>query len=153
MKEESDATNRFIVKNEFVITTDTAKMFNDKTGKVYFITKDGLYIHVINPGNGNKAEYNQEVVVRFQDMIYFKTDTTKISNVGSTQYPITFSYGNTYTYGADYYGLSCAGLAIGLSLVSENAEVSLIVPSALQSYTQQSYFEPLYFGYLIYRFR
>ena len=150
-KEENEAIDRFIAENGFIVTNNSAEMYNDK---VYFKTKEGLYIHVIDSGNGNKAEYNQEVLVRFRDLIDIKTvDTLKESNELPGDYAVTFRYNNVYTYGNDYYGLSCAGLSLGLNLVSENAEVSLIIPSALQSSARQSLFDPMYYGFLKYRLR
>ena len=146
LQEEKDATNRFIAENGFIVTTDTAEMYKDK---VYFKTKEGLYIHVINPGNDNKAVYNQEVLVRFRDLTYFKDDTIRYSNMSAASSPNTFRYGNAYSYS----GLACDGWAIGLSLVSENAEVSLIIPSGLQPSADMSSFSPAYYGFLKYRFK
>ena len=146
LKEENKAIDRFIANNVIIVTNNLADMYEDN---VYFKTKEGLYIHVIDSGNGNKAKYNQEVLVRFKDLIYFKNDTTKYSNVLAGNSPYVFYYGNAYSYS----DLACDGWAIGLSLVSENAEVSLIIPSGLQPYSVQSSFSPVYYGYLKYRFK
>ena len=146
LQDEKKATNRFIAENGFIITSDSAEMYNNN---VFFKTKEGLYIHVIDSGNGNKAVYNQEVLVRFRDLTYFKDDTTKYSNMSALSSPYTFRYGNANSYSS----LACDGWAIGLSLVSENAEVSLIVPSALQPYTDQGSYSPIYIGWLKYRFK
>ena len=149
LKEERKSIGRFISNNEIIETNDTAQMHQDK---VYYKTKEGLYIHVINRGNGNKAKYDQKILVRYSDLIYFN-DTTKYSNMSSKEPSLTFNYNNSYTYGgSDGYDLSCAGLSIGLGLVSENAEVSLIVPSELQSSFRQGFYQPIYFGFLKYRF-
>ena len=147
LKEEKNAINRFINDNGIIVTNDTDKMYEDN---VFFKTKEGLYIHVIDSGNGNKAKYNQEVLVRFKDLIYFKDDTTKRSNLPAGNIPSVFYFGNSYSYGDDY---ACDGWAIGLSYVSENAEVSLIIPSALLPSYNQSYFIPAYYGYIKYRFK
>ena len=146
MKEEQKAIERFIANNGIIVTKNFADMYEDN---VYFKTKEGLYIHVIDSGNGNKAKYNQEVLVRFKDFMYFKNDTTKYSNMSAESSPYVFYYGNVYSYS----GLACDGWAIGLSLVSENAEVSMIIPSSLQPYSDQSSFSPAYYGYLKYRFK
>ena len=147
LQDEKKAIDRFIKENDFHITTDTAEMYKDK---VYFKTKEGLYIHVIDSGgNGNKAVYNQEVLVRFKGLIYFKDDTIRYSNMAAESAPTTFRYGNS----SSYSGLACDGWAIGLNLVSENAEVSLIVPSTLQPYSDQTSYSPQYYGFLKYRFK
>jgi len=146
LKEEKKAIERFISENGIIVTKDTT----DMRGKnVFYKTKEGLYIHVIDPGNGNKAKYNQEILVRFKDMTYFKDDTTKYSNMLAGNNPDKFYYGNAYSYS----GWACEGWAIGLSLVSDDAEVSLIIPSGLQPTSKQSSFLPVYYGFLKYRFK
>ncbi len=146
LKEEKKAIDRFISQSGFSTSDkDTAIMY-EKDG--YFKTKEGLYIHVIDSGNGDKAKYNREILVRFKDAMYFKNDTTTFSNMASAN-PQIFYYGNTYSYS----GLACDGWALALSYVRENAEVSLIVPSGLQAYSDQSSYSPLYYGYLKYRFK
>jgi len=150
MKDERKAIERFIAQNGFEITTkDTLKMLEDK---VYFKTKEGLYIHVIDSGNGNKAKNNQEVTVRYRNLIYISRKDTIKSNEAAEVPPITFNYNNSYTYGKDDEGLSCHGLSIGLSFVRNNAKVSLIIPSELQSSDRQNLYMPLYFEYLRYRY-
>ena len=149
LQDEKKATDRFIAENGFIITSDSAEMYN---ANVFFKTKEGLYIHVIDSGKGRnyKAQYNQEVLVRFTNITYFKDDTTKyLGNMSAASSPFTFRYGNPYSYS----GLSCEGWRIGLSFVSENAVVNLIVPSALQPSSDQSSFSPIYIGWLKYRFK
>ena len=149
LEEENKAIERFIKTNGFEVTKDSAKMLNDTTGKVYFKTEDRLYIHVIDPGNGNKAKYHQEVLVRYRDFMFFKSDTTKYSNEAAYYEPDKFHYGNSYSY----TGYACAGWYLGLGLVSENAVVSLIIPSTLQPASWQSSYSPMYCGHLKYRFK
>ena len=147
MKEEKKAINRFITENDFKVTYNPAEMYEKN---VFFKTKEGLYINVIDSGNGDKVKLNQEVVVRFKDAMIFKgKDTTIIKpNISAGSAPHTFYYGKAYPG-----GWACDGWAIGLNFVRENAEVRLIIPSDLQPYNLQSSFKPAYFGYLIYRFK
>ena len=149
MKEEKKAIERFIAKNEIEVTNDKEKMYNDTTGKVYYKTPEGLYIHVIDSGYGDNAVVNTEVTVRYKDLISFKTDTVKYSNMSAIS-PIVFYHKNSSTFNNN--GWACSGLDIGLTYVKQNGEVSLIIPSSLQPYSNQSYYEPAYFGYVIYRF-
>jgi len=149
LKEEKKAIERFIAKNEIIVTNNPDEMYQDK---VFYKTKEGLYIHVIESGNENKAKYNQEIVVRYNNFLYIKSGeagVTDAENESAHKSPIVYRYNNSNTY----YDLSCYGFDIGLSLVSENAAVSLIIPSELQSTGRQGSFEPIYFGYLKYRFK
>jgi len=151
LKEEKKAIERFIAKNGFEVTNNPDRMSEDN---VYYKTKEGLYIHIIDKGNENKVENNQEVAVRYRDLIFFKTDdTTKHSNEAPSELAVTFRHQNALTYGRDAFGVACIGLDIGLALVSDNAEVSLIVPSELQASGWQSAFDPMFFGYIKYRLR
>ena len=144
-EEEKKSISRFISRNGFDIEDkDTARMYEEN---VYFKTKDGLYIHVIDSGNGNKAKANQIVTARYRDMVFFKSDTTKYTNEYSKD-PDLFYFGNSSTY----IGYACDGWALALSLVSENAEVSLIIPSILQPSSMQSYYEPMYIGRIKFRY-
>ena len=46
LEEENRAIDRFIKRNDFKVTRDSAEMLNDTTGKVFFRTEDRLYIRV-----------------------------------------------------------------------------------------------------------
>ena len=149
LRKEQKAISRFISDRGFIITNNPAEMYDDN---VFYKTREGLYIHVIDSGNGNKAKYNQEILVRFRDLILFKSDSTvRMSNEAADQSPVKFRFGNYSTYGTDAWTLSGEGLAIGLSLVSDDAIVRLIIPSGLQASSRQSYFQPMYIGSLRYR--
>ena len=149
MKEEKKAIERFIAGNEIEVTNNKEKMYNDTTGKVYYKTPEGLYIHVTDSGYGQKAKINTEVMVRYKDLMLFKTDTTKYSNMSAPK-PIVFYHKSSSSFINN--GLACSGLDIGLTYVKQNGKVSLIIPSSLQPYSIQSNYEPIYFGYIIYRF-
>ncbi len=145
MKEEKKAIEHFITQNEFIITADTSKMKEERT---YYKTPDGLYLHVINPGNGNKAKYRTEVYARFKDAVLFKSDTIKFSNTDVANAPETFLY--QYSYASSNH--AGPGWDIALSYVSENGEVSMIVPSSLRNSYYQSSYSPIYYGSVKFRF-
>jgi hypothetical protein len=118
----------------------------------YFKTKEGLYMHVIDPGNtARRVKAYQEVLLRFEHMRYIKnyvagnTDSITISYV---YFPIEFHYGVSYTGGVS--GLVCPGFAIPLSYVGEGAVVDLIIPSELGNSTDNSNFAPTFYKNLKY---
>ena len=152
LKEEKKAIERF-TKNDSIpifVTNDKKNMYKENT---YYKTKEGLYIHVIDSGNGNKPQNNQEILVRYRDFMFIKSGKTEYDiseeNESAKYLPISFYYKNSFSYKS----AACYGLAIALDLVSENAEVSLIVPSDLQLSDFQSLYKPMYFGYVKFRFK
>ncbi|MDR1719940.1 MAG: DUF4827 domain-containing protein [Dysgonamonadaceae bacterium] len=144
LDDEKKATSRFISSNGFVILSAYPEdgVFGEKE---FYKTDDGLYIHVIDSGDGTRARYLKDaILVRYEGMCYFKDDTTKYNS--SSLGPYEFIYGNSLSYGS--YG--CEGWAIPLQYVGRNAVVSLIVPSALGNSYDQNYFNPVYYARLKY---
>lgn len=160
MKEENKAISRFIDRNDLIIlkTYPEDGVFGEKE---YFHDSNGLYIHVIDSGNGNKVKLYQTVTARYNGMTFFKSDTSKFStfsykyysNGDITNQPDEFIYGVTSSYGASSSSdMSCSGWALALSYVSENAEVSIIVPSALGTSTDNSNYRPVFYESIKFRF-
>ncbi len=155
---ERKAIKRFLDDKKIIVTTDTAEMYNDKTGKVYYRTNEGLYIHVIDKGNGIKAEPGTKITVRYKDL----SAIANKAQVDTLQTGLNLPNGNMNALNPDIFyhempstfssGLACEGLDIGLTFVKQNGEVSLIIPTSLLPRSFQINYEPLYFGYLIYRF-
>ncbi len=148
LKEEKVAIQRFIDKNKFIILSEYPEngVFKDKE---FYKTAEGLYIHVIDSGNGKRARYlKDEIQVRFEGMYHFKSDPDsalyKYDSPSSA--PYSFIYGNSASYGT--YG--CNGWAIPLQYVGEEAVVSLIVPSKLGYSDDYSYIRPVYYAKLKY---
>jgi len=145
MKEEKKAIDRFIRESDFIVTGIPAEMYNKN---VYFRTKEGLYINVIDSGNGNKARYGkEEVIVRYDSIFFFKSESEKKpGNTWAGDAEVIFRYGRPDSYYIE-------GWAIGLSLVSQNARVNLIIPSGLRQSAAQTSFQPVFYENLYYRFK
>ncbi len=111
-KEERKAISQFMDKNNFHTTNNPKEMYNEN---VYFKTKEGLYINVIDSGPAmEKVKIDQEVAVRFDSYMFFKNDTTKHpGNIAAGNDAYTFIYGRDYTN-----SFACNGWAIGLTLVN-----------------------------------
>ncbi len=145
LKEEKKAIDRFINRNDLVILKEYPKdgVFKEKE---FFKTSEGLYMHVVDSGNGTRVKALETVLIRYGGVSYFKSDTTTYSY--PTRDPFEIIYGNSYSYGT--YG--CTGWVIPLSYVGEEAIVDLIIPSALGSSDDNSSFRPVYYKNLKYRF-
>ncbi|MDR0233144.1 MAG: DUF4827 domain-containing protein [Dysgonamonadaceae bacterium] len=144
LREERKAIDRFITENDFKLGERT-EMYNKN---VYYRTKEGLYINVIDSGNGTKARYGkEEVIVRYDSVFYFKSESEKRpGNTWAGDAEVIFRYGRPDSY-------SVEGWAIGLSLVSDRARVNLIIPSGLRQSAAQTSFEPIFYENLYYRFK
>lgn len=145
-KEERKAISRFMNENDFHATNNPKEMYNEN---VYFKTKEGLYINVIDSGPAmDRVKTDQEVAVRFESYMFFKNDTTKkLGNMHAGNDAYTFIYGRAYTN-----NFACDGWAIGLALVNNKSRVNLIIPSSLQPYNMQNSFEPMFYENLYYWF-
>ncbi len=135
IEEEKKAIQRFIDKNDFIILSAYPQdgVFKEKE---YYKTSSGLYINVIDSGNGKRATpLKDEIQVRFEGMLYFKSETKEVDSDQLSPFgPMSFIYGNTYSYGT--YG--CKGWEEPLGYVGEEAVVSLIVPSNVGNYADKN---------------
>ena len=150
IREEKKAIERYIATKEIVVLTEYPEdsLFNENQ---YYKTSEGLYMHVIDPGNSRRIQLYDEVLVRFDYMYYIKsyvsgkTDSTVLSFM---VFPIEFRYG--ISYDVDRTGLACSGFAIPLSYVGEGAVVDLIIPSELGNSNDNNNFAPVFYKNLRY---
>ena len=143
LKEEKKAIQRFISRNGIKLLSEYPEngVFGENE---YFRTSGGLYIHVVDSGNGTRAKLYNEVLVRFSGLSYFKNDTSIIKPVQVR--PYEFIYGNSNSYD----DLGCDGWAIPLQYVGLNAVVNLIIPSSLGNYSDRLNYRPIYYERLKY---
>jgi len=150
LKEEKKAISRFISQHNYKILSEYPKDHAFGPNEFYK-EPNGLYIQVVDSGNGIKPRGGQTVIARYNSKLYFKTDTTKFTpakNMVGGQ-PDEFQYGIRSSYGAitpniDYEANSCIAWEIALSYVSDRAKVNLIIPSELgTTYGNQNYL-PVY---------
>jgi hypothetical protein len=150
LREEKKAIERFIGNNDFVVLKNYPADGVFKENE-YFRTQDGLYIHVVDSGNGNRVKSREEVTVRFEFMEQIKTNDTIMwndtGNKTDPDYPYSFIYDIYQSYSG---GRVCYGWVYPLSYVGEHAIVDLIVPSSLGSTTASAAFEPYFFKNLKY---
>lgn len=93
----------------------------------YYLTADGLYINITNPGTGDKITTYDIVVPRYlQYTLYADADTVKNLTTVDNSRPTTFIYGNdtkasTAFQEAVYY------------MKRNGSEAKLIIPSKINS--------------------
>lgn len=102
----------------------------------------GIYLHVVDSGNGNRAQINATTVLIRVELEYYDTSadsTVRLSSFTNTASPFEFKYGQAYyivaaqtaanlSYGDPYAYYFSVGLESILSYVGDGAEVKLIVP-------------------------
>ena len=156
IQEEKKAIQRFVAKNN-IITLSSYPEDGVFAENEYYRNPDGLYINVVDSGNGKRAvPYKHEICVRFDGVQWFKSDTVSFSSFSTNggNYPYEFTYGISGSYSSNYSTLACPGWEIPLAFVGEYAVVNLIVPSNLGSVSDQSSYRPVFFKNLKYtRFR
>jgi FKBP-type peptidyl-prolyl cis-trans isomerase len=152
LREEKKAIDRYITKNNISIVTDYLSAF--KSGEKgfeankYFKTDNGLYIHVVDSGNGNRVKFKDEVLVRFdyyRDVKAYVGGDTSVYRAYYTEFPIEFRYGI-----GNYNSYSCDGWTIPLSYLGEGAIIDLIIPSSLGSSADNSAYRPVFYKSLHY---
>ena len=152
IEEEKRAISRYIDRNNLVILNEYPKdgAFKDNE---FFKTDEGLYIHVVDSGNGRRAiPYRDEITVRFEyrhDIAYSDTSITYWTNTGWVN-PFSFVYGLTQSYTVSGSSYECSGWVIPLNYVGERAVVDLIIPSSLGSSSDNGNINPVFYKGLTY---
>ena len=150
LQEERKAIDRFIAMNDFVILKDYPKggVFNENE---YFRTTDGLFFQVVDSGNGKRAQFIDDISVRFDYYQFVKDyaqgDTAKYYLPFYD--PFYFVYGIQQTY-TSYYSPVCQAWVIPLEYVGEEAVLNLIVPSSLGSTSDNNSITPVFYRNLRY---
>lgn len=165
VKAEKKAIERLKSDSGFVFTKEYPKngVFGPKV--FYQDPATGAYYNVVDSGNGKRAVPGKtEILIRYKNTFFFGGSTIIDStNMGvgyeAPESIIDFQFvGRTGVYQAPstqplkFYLLS-PGLASPLFRVGQNAVVRLIIPfSAGSAYQTSIGFEPVFMGYVKYRF-
>ena len=132
----------------------------------------GIYLNVIDSGNGNRAEFNKtQILVRVSGSYYISADSAvSFSTFSNTNPPMEFKYGlarnvvdeNSYSYYSAYYTFFGTGIESIMSYVGDSAVVKMIIPgyAEISNYPASSSFQnsagnmfiPIYFDRVRYTF-
>ena len=153
IREEKRAIERYLDRRNIKVLRTYPKdsIFGENE---YLLTKDGLYMQVVDSGNGRRVRpLIDRVQVRFESFHYIKAyvrgDTASIK-LDYTWFPMEFIYGQPGSYAKDPSGLPCDGWAIPLLHVGEGAIVNLIIPSRIGNSTDNANFAPVFYRNLKY---
>jgi hypothetical protein len=148
LQEEKRAISRYIDKNQLKILNEYPQngVFAEKE---FFKTSDGLYIHVVDSGNGQRAiPMVDDVTVRFDYRHNIAISDSSITQ-GIMIKPYDFIYGLYQSYSSSE-SLVCVGWVYPLAYVGENAKVDLIIPSSLGSYSDNNDINPVFYKGITY---
>ena len=154
LQEERKAIERFILTNNIKLVESYPQDHAFKENE-YYKTAEGLFMQVVDSGNGTMVKPNNDVSLRFEYLQYIKNvvqgDTTRYYSYNPRQ-PFSFVYFSRNSYIPDLnnvYDVSQAWV-IPLSYVGEGAIVNLIVPSSIGSSGDNSEIRPVFFRNLHY---
>jgi len=150
LQEEQKAIDRFINENNLVVLKNYPADGVFKENE-YYRTTDGLFFHVVDSGNGTRAQLLNDITIRYDYCQYVKDvasgDTSKY--VFPSVMPYSFVYGISQTYSSTATPV-CSGWVIPLSYVGENAVIDMIIPSAVGSYYDNINISPMFYKNLRY---
>ncbi|MDR2774819.1 MAG: DUF4827 domain-containing protein [Tannerella sp.] len=130
----------------------------------------GIYLHVVDSGNGNRAKVNSTTVLVRVELEWIYMDSTIHESFFSNEYsPFEFRYGYAYDVVTAHTGLYdpytyffSVGLESILSYVGEGAEVKLIIPGyseinnvgggSVYQTSNRSQYVPIYYERVKYTF-
>jgi hypothetical protein len=182
LETERDAISKFVKENN--IKTISQEEFEKDTltnveENEYVVFSNGLYMQIVDRGNGEKPKNRDEISIRFIEYDIFSGDTTQASNVLNPYYELLNLYPDSFYYYAtsssssgqfiineeegagigfnmyNTYGSTTVptGWIVPLSYVKNGAHVKLIVPSKIGHSTAQQYVYPYFYDirkFLIY---
>jgi hypothetical protein len=149
---EKKAVDRFINEQglEILKSYPANGVFGEKQ---FVLLSNGLYLHVVDSGNGKRAEYGTSIILRASG----KTLLDTISFNGFDPTDLSFAWPMLFKYGLynsnDASGIFFSeGLLGALEYVGDSSVVKLIVPFKIGSTNQRSTGEPIYYDKVKYIF-
>ncbi|KAA6326817.1 hypothetical protein EZS27_024125 [termite gut metagenome] len=172
LEDEREAIKAFVRENNIAAISqedfEKDTITNEEKNE-YVLFSNGVYMRIVDRGNGRAIENRDRVLVRFIEYDIMGGDTTLASNVlnpyeAYSLYPDAFyytttsttSYGQFISSGADaagigfnmvsYYGSSVpAGWLLPLQYIKDGAHVKLIVPSKMGHAVAQEQVAPYFY--------
>lgn len=116
--------------------------------KEFVLLENGVYLHVIDSGNGNRPVHGTKVSSLAKGLIFDKSTTTEFNgfqpNDKWAKWPLIFKFESVATPFDDNYFLG-EGYTNVMKYVGDSSSVSLIVPFTVGSLYQRSTCMPIYF--------
>ncbi|KAA6343376.1 hypothetical protein EZS27_008929 [termite gut metagenome] len=172
LETERNAIDKFVKENN--IKTISQEEFEKDTltnvdKNEYVIFSNGIYLQIVDRGNGEKPKNRDEILIRFIEHDIFLGDTTQASNVLNPYYESLNLYPDAFYYtltsssssgqfiitegdgiGFNMYNMYEStvvppGWIFPLSYIKNDAHVKLIVPSKMGHSTAQQYVYPYFY--------
>jgi hypothetical protein len=134
-RDEKKIVNRLLsAKNiEVLKTYPTDGVFGENQ---FVELKGGIYLNVVDSGNGERAVYNSTtVLIRTSGQICYKDTVEDFDTFNNTEYPMEFKYGSAASVRQEhsqsydtYYMLFGIAMQEVLKYVGDSAVVKMIVP-------------------------
>jgi hypothetical protein len=111
---------------------------------VYYLTEDGLYLHVIDTGAFVNTNIQKNTVISVRYLETYLDGTANNSNLESSGDPIELFYGSVGT--TDSYG-DCTAWHEALTYVGDGGRVTMIVPASIgwSLYTEDASLTAMYY--------
>jgi hypothetical protein len=152
LEAEKKAIDRLIDEQGFEILKNYPEngVFGEKQ---FVLLSSGLYLNVVDSGNGNRAEYGTSILLRASGRTLLDTATFNGFDPMSTiiAWPLEFKYGRYNSNDVASYFFS-EGLMSVLEYVGDSSVVKLIVPFKIGSSDQQTNGYPIYYDKVRYIF-
>lgn len=165
LKKQNKLIRSFLDKNNIKVLDSYPENGVFAENEFYKDPATGIYVHVVDSGNGERAVKKKTTVyMRYWDTYFLRADTILLNNNDPKNdvLPMSLTFGETNTYlnsktslKEDYneYYFKSQACALPLEYVGNHAIVSLLIPFDVGSYYQQySAYEPVYIGRLSYTF-
>jgi hypothetical protein len=156
LNDEKKAISRIIAREGFeVLNSFPANgVFGENQ---FFELSNGVYINIVDSGNGNRAIPGSTVVLARLEAEYWDVlaDTSYVYNgFSSNFYPLRFTYGsNLLSPVPQIFGdLYSDGVVTGLAYVGDSSLIRAIIPFKVGSSYQKTNGDPVYISRLRYIF-
>lgn len=128
--------------------------------KQFYLTEEGVYIHVVDSGNGQRAQFRKtEVLMRFSGKTISKNFSTSFDFFENESVPFEFTYGRAdmvlHEHKATrdaYHFYFSTSLETALRYVGDRSTVRMIIPFEVGSEDQLNRGIPLYYEKVTFRF-
>jgi hypothetical protein len=145
LKTEAKVIDRLIDEQGFEILKNYPAngVFGEKQ---FVLLSSGLYLNVVDSGNGNRAEYDTSILLRASGRALL--DTFSFNGFDPMDmfmdWPMQFKYGRYNSNDASGFFFS-EGLMSALEYVGDSSVVKLIVPFKIGSSDQKTNGIPIYY--------
>jgi hypothetical protein len=152
LKAEKKAIDRFVDEEglEILKNYPANGVFGEKQ---FVLLSSGLYLNVVDSGNGNRAAYGTNILLRASGK--FLLDTVSFNGFDpkdmALSWPMQFKYGRYNSNDVSGY-FFCEGLMGALEYVGDSSVVKLIVPFKIGSTYQRTDGYPIYYDKVRYIF-